>query len=129
MLFNKPHLEFFPLQMDAGWETPPGYPSGIKQKLLASDLDEVNKKGSRSRILRFDPGVYTTEPFVHEFWEEVFLFNGDLTVGNDKKGKGGESFQPLTYAVRPPGVYHGPFKSKNGCMMFEIHYYDVSEKK
>jgi hypothetical protein len=40
MLFNKPHLEFHKLDMGAGWETPPGYPSGIKQKILASDLDE-----------------------------------------------------------------------------------------
>jgi hypothetical protein len=114
--------------MESGWETPLGYPSGIKQKILASDLDEKNRKGSRSRLLRFDPGVFTTEPFVHEHWEEVFLFSGDLTVGNDKQGKGGESFKPLTYACRPPGVYHGPFKSEKGCLLFELHYFDEAEK-
>jgi hypothetical protein len=128
MLFNKPHLEFFPLDMASGWETPPGYPSGIKQKILASDLDEKTRKGSRSRLLRFDPGVFTTEPFVHEHWEEVFLFTGDLTVGNDKQGNGGESFKPLTYACRPPGVHHGPFKSEKGCVLFEMHYFDEAEK-
>ena len=31
-----------------------------------------------------------------------------------------------TYACRPPGVSHGPFKSENGCLLFEIHYYDES---
>jgi len=129
MPMNKPHLEFHRLDMKSGWQTPPGYPPGIKQKILASDIDETKKMGSRSRLLRFDPGVYTADPFVHEFWEEVFLFSGDLTVGNDKNGNGGESFQPFTYAVRPPGVYHGPFKSEKGCMLFEIHYFDVSEKK
>ncbi len=124
MLFNKPHLEFHTLDMDNGWETPPGYPAGIKQKILASDLDEVRKKGSRSRLLRFDPGVFTTAPFVHDHWEEVFLISGDLVVGNDKEGQGGESFAPFTYACRPAGAYHGPFKSAGGCMLFEIHYYD-----
>ena len=127
MLFNKPHLEFHKLDMDDGFATPPGYPSGIKQKILASDIDETNKKGSRTRLLRFDPGVYTTAPFVHDHWEEVFLVSGDLTVGNDTQGKGGESFKAYTYAVRPPGVYHGPFKSEKGCLLYEIHYYD--EKK
>lgn len=128
MPFNKPHLEFFPLDMNAGWETPPGYPAGIKQKLLASDIDETKKTGSRSRLLRFDPGAFSTVPFVHDHWEEVFLFTGDLTVGNDKDGKGGEPFAPLTYACRPPGVYHGPFKSEKGCILFEMHYYDESKK-
>ena len=78
MLFNKPHLEFHKLDMGDGWETPEGYPAGIKQKILASDIDEAGKKGSRSRLLKFDPGTYTTEPFIHDHWEEVFLLEGDL---------------------------------------------------
>ena len=40
MPMNKPHLEFTTLDMSAGWATPPDYPSGIKQKILASDIDE-----------------------------------------------------------------------------------------
>jgi hypothetical protein len=87
-------------------------------------LDETNKRGSRTRLLRFAPGVYTTAPFVHEYWEEVFLFSGDLTVGNDEHGKGGEAFKPNTYACRPPGAFHGPFKSEAGCVLMEIHYFD-----
>nr|WP_218626098.1 cupin [Bradyrhizobium sp. dw_78] len=110
--------------MNAGWEVPPGYPSGIKQKILSGALDEANKKGSRTRLLKFDPGVFTVDPFVHEYWEEVFLVSGDLTVGNDKQGKGGESFSPFTYACRPPGAFHGPFKSEAGCLLLEMHYFD-----
>ena len=34
--------------MSDGWHTPAGYPAGIKQKILASDLDETKKMGSRS---------------------------------------------------------------------------------
>jgi hypothetical protein len=124
MAVNKQHKEFHSLDMNEGWETPPGYPAGIKQKILAGALDEDNKRGSRTRLLRFDPGVFTTAPFVHEYWEEVYLVDGDLTVGNDAQGNGGESFSPNTYACRPPGAPHGPFKSNGGCLLMEIHYYD-----
>lgn len=128
MPMNKPHLEFHTLDMNEGWGTPAGYPEGIKQKILASDIDETMKMGSRSRLLRFDPGVFTTKPFVHDHWEEVYLISGDLTVGNDEQGNYGTPFPPNTYACRPPGAYHGPFKSEGGCMLFEMHYYDESKK-
>ena len=128
MPMNKPHLEFASLDMGSGWATPEGYPPGIKQKTLASDINEKTKTGSRTRLLRFDPGVFTTAPFVHDHWEEVYLLAGDLIVGNDAQGKGGEAFHSPTYACRPPGIHHGPFKSQQGCMLFEIHYYDESRK-
>ena len=124
MPVNKIHDEFHALDMASGWEVPKGYPAGIQQKILSGGLDEANKRGSRTRLLRFAPGEYTTAPFVHDYWEEVFLVNGDLTVGNDHKGHGGESFKPNTYAVRPPGAVHGPFKSEAGCTLLEMHYYD-----
>ncbi|MDP6388997.1 MAG: cupin [Alphaproteobacteria bacterium] len=121
---GKPHLEFMALDLtDDGWEVPPGYPDGIKQKLLASDIDEDNKIGSRTRLLRIDPGAYSTEPFIHDHWEEVYLIAGDLIVGNDAAGEGGEPFMAPTYACRPPGTYHGPFKSEGGCLILELHYY------
>jgi hypothetical protein len=123
MCINKPHLEFTRVDLAAGWEIPVGYPAGIQQKVLASNLDEVGKTGSRTRLLRFEPGTFTTAPFVHDHWEEVYLISGDLVVGNDASGVGGESFEKPTYACRPPGVHHGPFKSNHGCLLFEIHYY------
>jgi len=124
----KPHLEFFPVDMTSGWSTPPGYKQGFAQKILASDLDEVNKRGSRSRLLRIEPGVFSEEPFVHDHWEEVYLVEGDLIVGTDAQGKGGTKFHAPTYACRPPGVYHGPFKSEKGCLLFEIHYYRAEDQ-
>ena len=124
MPINKEHKEFHAVDLGTGWETPPGYPQGIEQKVLSGALDEMAKRGTRSRLLRFQPGVFTTAPFVHDYWEEVYLVSGDLTVGNDENGEGGESFQPNTYACRPPGAYHGPFKSEDGCILFEIHTYD-----
>jgi hypothetical protein len=74
-------------------------PAGIQQKVLSGALDEAAKRGCRTRLLRFAPGAFTTEPFVHDYWEEVFLVSGDLWVGNDAQGRGGERFGPMTYAA------------------------------
>ena len=123
MPLDKEHKEFHRLSMEDGWVPVPGYPAGIEHKILAGSLDETNGKGSRTRLLRFQPGVYTTKPFFHEYWEEVYLVSGDLIVGNDEQGQGGEKFPPNTYACRPPHVYHGPFKSEGGCVLLEIHYF------
>jgi ChrR-like protein with cupin domain len=123
MPINKPHLEFHAIDMEKGWSPPSGYPDGIEQKILAGALDEAKKSGSRTRLLRFRPGVFTTAPFVHDYWEEVYLIAGDLTVGNDAVGRGGKNFAAGTYACRPPGAAHGPFKSNTGCLLLEIHYY------
>ncbi len=54
---NKEHKEFHAVDMSTGWETLPGYPAGIQQKILSGALDETNKRGSRSRLLRFEPGI------------------------------------------------------------------------
>jgi len=121
---NKEHKEFYAVELDDGWETPRGYPEGIQQKILAGALDEQAQSGTRTRLLRFAPGVFTVEPFVHSYWEEVYLVEGDLTVGNDAAGKGGEPFRRHTYACRPPGAPHGPFKSEHGCLLLEVHYFD-----
>jgi hypothetical protein len=122
---SKPHIEFLPVDDSSGWATPEGYPASIQQKILASDLDEVAKSGGRTRLLRFAPGAFTVAPFVHDHWEEVYLLSGELNVGSDASGRGGERFATPTYACRPPGVHHGPFSSRTGCTLFEIHYYDA----
>ena len=90
MTKQKPHLEFTRINSDTDWHTPVGYPDGIDQRILASDINEEDKSGSRSRLLRFKPGVYTTAQFIHDHWEEVYLVSGDLIVGNDENGNGGE---------------------------------------
>ena len=124
MAISKEHLEFHTINLDQGWSVPPGYPKGIEEKILAGSLDESRQCGNRTRLLRFQPGIYTTKPFRHDYWEEVYLLSGDLIVGVDAWGEGGEAFAPNTYACRPPETDHGPFKSDGGCLLLEIHYYD-----
>ena len=62
----KPHLEFVKVDLNGGWEQVPGYPKGFSQKILASDIDEKAKRGSRTRLLKIDAGAFTIEPFVHQ---------------------------------------------------------------
>ncbi len=124
MPINQEHREFHPVDMDSGWCVPPGYPNGIEQKILSGGLDESAKAGHRTRLLRFQPGARTTKPFVHDYREEVYVLTGDLIVGEETKGGRAEIFGPNTYACRPCGIYHGPFRSEKGCLLLEIHYYD-----
>ncbi len=127
----KQHLEFVAVDLnpETGWEVPPGYPPGFTQKILASDIDETSKRGSRTRLLKLESGAFSTVPFVHDHWEEVFLVQGDLIVGNDGQGQGGQASHAFTYACRPPGTHHGPFTSKEGCLLYEMHYYETSGVK
>lgn len=124
MPIDKKHVEFQPVDMDGGWEVLPVPAGHLEQKILSGTLDEANKRGARTRLLRFHPGTYTTAPIVHDYWEEVYVVAGELLVGNDASGRGGTAFQANTYACRPPGAHHGPFKSEKGCLLLETHYYD-----
>jgi len=126
MSVTKKHDEFHTLDMESGWQLPEGYDasSGALEKILSGSLDTDRKQGSRTRLLKFPANFHTSKPIVHDYWEEVFLVSGDMTVGNDEQGEGGTPFSGYTYAVRPPGAWHGPFKSKGGCLLLEIHYYD-----
>ena len=107
-----------------GWHSLPGYPKGIEQKILSGSLDETNKIGNRTRLLRFRPGGSTTKPFVHDYWEEVYAITSDLIVGDSKTLVAAQSYGPNTYACRPPGSSHGPFRSETGCVLIEFHYYE-----
>ena len=84
--------------------------------------------GGRTRLLRFEPGIYTTAPFVHDHWEEVYLISGDLIVGNDKDGKGGESVRSPDLCL--PAARRPSRAVQIGSRLPAVrdHYYDESKK-
>lgn len=123
---GREHIKFDPVDMIEGWRTPPGFPSGLEAKILSGNFDEANKRGSRTRLMRFQPGACSTESLVHEFWEEVYVVSGDL-YGIGEEGRAAERFPQHAYTCRPPGIPHGPFKSETGCILLEIHYFDPEE--
>ena len=111
MAINKLHDEFHTLDMQRDWRLPEGYDpaSGAQELILSGALDTERKRGSRTRLLRLPAGLHTKKPFVHDYWEEVFLVEGDLTVGNDEHGNGGTPFKATrTQCVRPA---HGTARS------------------
>lgn len=124
----KPHLEFFairPDHHDTRWREVAVTRGRVQEIILADNLDATSLSGSRTRLARWHSGALIDKPVIHDFHEEVFIFEGDLVVGCDVLGLGGESFGALSFACRPPGVLHGPFMTKTGCMMLEFQYYGV----
>ena len=110
----KPEIEFSFLT-ELSWQPIKGV-SGLSEKILSRDKDS----GDYTRLLRFEPGADSSPMGVqkHEFWEEVYILNGslhDISLG--------ETFSAGMYACRPPGMPHGPWRSADGCMTFEIRYY------
>jgi hypothetical protein len=89
---------------------------GLSEAVLARDT----RNDSLTRILAFEPGTTTAPngPLIHDFWEEVFLFEGsfvDLRLN--------QTFSAGDWATRPPGMVHGPWRSDTGAKMFEVRYY------
>ena len=104
----KPELEFFPVD-SIPFEPVPGAPP--YQRILTEDPDKMFV----TRMLKVHPGCASTETFVHEFWEEVYLLEGSQWDGDRLFTKG-------MYACRPPGMKHGPYRTDEGCVTLEIRY-------
>ena len=122
----KSAFDFSKIDINQGWELAPGAGPGIEMKMLSGSLDEDKKTGVRTRLIRFLPGSFNTEVFVHDYWEEVYMIRGSITLGNDLLGNIKTTTQSPAYACRPPGTNHGPFRSDEGCMFLEIQYYHNS---
>lgn len=106
-----------PIDTREGW-TPVAQAAGLFTKLLSGDFDEANARGFRTRLVRFEPGGRTFEPYVHAYWEEICLLEGDLSTAPD-----GSSPAAPAYVIRPPGTPHGPFVSQRGCLLLEVQYF------
>jgi hypothetical protein len=122
----KSAFDFSKIDINEGWELAPGAGPGIEMKMLSGSLDEDKKTGVRTRLIRFLPGSFNTEVFVHDYWEEVYMIRGSITLGNDLPDNKKTTTQSPAYACRPPGTNHGPFRSDEGCMFLEIQYYHDS---
>lgn len=111
---SKPELEFTP---HAKFERTK-YTSvpGLYERIIAKDPNS----DAYTRILEFEPGTDTTPngPQVHDFWEELYIIEGSIIdVSLNQEFSAGD------VACRPPGMVHGPWKSPNGCKIFEVRYY------
>lgn len=101
------------------WKPVEGCPEGVYEKILSFD----EETGAYTRLLKYEPGAETNEVLQHDFYEEVYVIKGDLT---DKRL--GKTFTEGMYAVRQPGMKHGPYKSQKGFLTIEIRHYGFKRK-
>jgi hypothetical protein len=93
---------------------------GVSERLLSSDtVDDTASRLELTRLARWAPGLDTSAAGVirHPYFEEVYLLQGDLedlTLGR--------VFTRGHFASRPPGMPHGPYRTRTGCLMLEIRY-------
>ncbi|MBS3975166.1 MAG: cupin domain-containing protein [Syntrophomonadaceae bacterium] len=109
----RPELELFDVNTLA-WTQVQGAPPGLMEKILSKDPDT----GSYTRLLKFPPGMVTTERLVHDFWEEVYILQGGLVDLTSN-----QIFMEGFYACRPPGMLHGPYSVPVGCITLEMRYF------
>jgi hypothetical protein len=86
---------------------------GIAEKVLSRDPDT----GDVTRLLRFEAGVQTADTIAHDFWEEVWILEGELIDLGLR-----QAFTAGMYACRPPGMRHGPYRAPSGALLFETRY-------
>jgi len=95
-------------QQDLPWEEfrVKGAPSGLKAKTLSRDP----KTGAVSLLLSYPPGWRSrANSNYHSGNEEIFVLEGDLTIG-------GRTLTDRCYSFIPAGMTHGPISTRNGCL-------------
>lgn len=95
------------------WRTAPAYSEGVSEMILHEEPD-----GSHTRFLKLDPGTESDAVITHDFYEEAYILHGELI-----DTRLDESFSAGMYAYRRPEMEHGPYRSPNGCLTFEVRYY------
>lgn len=90
------------------------FSQGAFEQILSVD----DESGALTQILTIEPGVENDEVLIHDYWEEVFILEGEAV---DKRLN--KTFTAGMYACRPPGMKHGPYAYPIGCKMLEFRYY------
>jgi ChrR-like protein with cupin domain len=109
----KAEHEFFAVDQ-VPWQ-PDRHTPTVSERVLSHGEDDR----TLTRIAHWSPGTDTTPDGVihHDYYEEVYLLDGDLhDLTLDR------TFTAGNYAARPPGMPHGPYRTKTGCTMLEIRY-------
>ena len=76
---------------------------GIKRRLISTNTDN----GGGHMIIEIKKGWSNPKGYCSAS-QDIYILEGDLTLGNEKMISG-------CYSFIPSGVSHGPFKSDNGC--------------
>ncbi|MDO8187673.1 cupin domain-containing protein [Conexibacter sp. JD483] len=93
------------------WERIPYRDDDFQQKVLSK-----GPSGSLTALGRIEPGARTTEPDLHDFDEEVLIFDGACSSHRGVYGPG-------TYTCMPAGAEDGPFVFDSRLTCLEIKNY------
>ncbi|WP_031466281.1 cupin domain-containing protein [Sciscionella sediminilitoris] len=109
----KAEYEFFPAGTGQ-WQ--PTAQHGVTERVLSRDPEDPE---ILTRLANWAPGLDTSAAGVitHDYVEEVYLLEGelhDLTLG--------KTFRAGEFAMRRPGMPHGPYRTGTGCVMLETRY-------
>jgi hypothetical protein len=124
---KRQNIDFASLDLEAGFNLRDsrGGVAGISEKVLTGGLDAAAKTGSRVRLLRLEPGVQTPSAHAHDYWEEIYILEGSMWVGD---GDGGERrVVAPAFASREPSFMHGPVRTDETCTMIEFSWYPEPE--
>lgn len=116
-------MEYIPINIADNWQTSTELPAGVRVQILSDDMDEIQRVGARTKLVRFNPGAATSKLLCHDFWEEAYLLSGDVLLDCNECGVGGRLTSAPAYACRPPGTPHGRMMSSAGCVLLEFQYY------
>ena len=115
------HDQFHILTPEERVETPLGYPSASSATRTVACLMRPTSVGTRTRLLRFAPGVSTPAPLCTRILEEVYLVSGDLTEAFTLTEMGASHFTPTRTHADRLGLHHGPFSL---MAVLQFHYFD-----
>ena len=118
------NLDFAAVDLQGGFAARPDGVPGITEKVLVSDFDPARQAGCRTRLLRVAPGTQTPKAHAHDYWEELYLLEGDMAVA-DPGGVERVVHAPA-YACREPGFMHGPVRTDKGCLLLEFSWYPAA---
>lgn len=116
---------FHAVDFATGFESRGDGNEGITVKVLSGGLDTDARRGVRTRLLRMAPGTETPEAHTHDYWEEIYILEGEMIVRDGTDGE--KRVAAGHYAAREPGVMHGPVRSETGCLMIDFCWYDVRD--
>ena len=90
----------------------PGMPSGLEARVLSRS----EKLGALAVLTYIPIGWREERKGYHNADEEMFLLEGDLTIGDHQ---GEQKLTKYSYAFIPEGMVHGPVSTRQGAVMIQ----------
>jgi hypothetical protein len=104
---------------------PQGHWVDLEPGIMEMVLNHDSETGRRTTLQKWVAGACNANSSLHAYCEEIILLDGDFRVAPGEGPASKEEnqdgwWEKGCYAFRKPGMLHGPFESKSGCLMFIV---------